>query len=77
MKNILTSIRGRGNFTWSQKKKPYALKLDKKLPLFGMPKHKRWVLIANYLDNSFIRNEMGFYLSEQIGMEWTVHGKFY
>ncbi|MBR1402905.1 MAG: CotH kinase family protein, partial [Treponema sp.] len=73
---VTTSIRGRGNSTWGQPKKPYALKLDKKQKIMGMPKHKRWVLIANYLDNSFMRNEMAFYLSEQVGLDWTVHGEF-
>ncbi len=73
---VKTSIRGRGNSSWIQPKKPYALKLDKKQQIMGMPKHKRWVLIANYLDNSFMRNEIAFYLSEQFGMDWTVHGEF-
>ena len=40
-----TSIRGRGNSTWSYPKKPYALKLDEKAEIFGMPKHKRWVYL--------------------------------
>ena len=69
-------IRGRGNSTWSQPKKPYAIKLGTKQEICGMPKHKRWVLIANYLDNSFMKNEMAFYLSEQIGMDYTVRGEF-
>ena len=73
---VKTSIRGRGNTTWNLPKKPYALKLDKKQKIMGMPKHKRWVLIANYLDNSFMRNEMAFYLSETFELDYTVHGKF-
>ncbi|HAJ97379.1 MAG TPA: hypothetical protein DCO72_06555, partial [Ruminococcus sp.] len=73
---VATSIRGRGNSTWEQPKKPYALKLGKKQKIMGMPKHKRWVLIANYLDNSFMRNEMAFYLSETFEMDYTVRGKF-
>ncbi|WP_294431398.1 CotH kinase family protein [uncultured Treponema sp.] len=73
---VKTSIRGRGNSTWVQPKKPYALKLDKKQKIMGMPKHKRWVLIANYLDNSFMRNEMAFYLSETFELDYTVRGKF-
>jgi len=76
IEEIKTNIRGRGNTTWSKKKKPYAIKLDKKKNILGMPKHKQWNLIANYLDNSFMRNEIAFYLSEQFGLEWTVHGKF-
>ena len=71
-----TSIRGRGNSTWEQPKKPYALKLDNKTEIMGMPKHKRWVLIANYLDNSFLKNHMAFYLSEKFEMDYTVRGEF-
>lgn len=74
--NMTMSIRGRGNTTWGQPKKPYAIKLDKKSEIMGMPKHKRWVLIANYLDNSFLKNHMAFFLSEQMDMDYTVRGKF-
>ena len=74
--DIEIEIRGRGNTTWSQPKKPYAIKLGKKQQICGMPKHKRWVLIANYLDNSFMKNEVAFYLSEQLGMDYTVRGEF-
>ena len=70
------SIRGRGNSTWGQAKKPFAIKLDKKQSICGMPKHKRWVLIANYLDNSFLKNSSAFILSEMLGMDYTVRGKF-
>lgn len=74
--NVSTSIRGRGNSTWAKAKKPYALKLDEKQKILGMPKHKRWVLIANYTDNSFLKNHMAFYMSEKFGMDYTVHGQF-
>ena len=47
-----TEIRGRGNSTWSQPKKPYRLKLDKKADVFGMGKSKHWVLLANSPDDS-------------------------
>ena len=73
---VKTSIHGRGNSTWVQPKKPYALKLDKKQKILGMQKHKRWVLIANYLDNSFIRNSMAFYLIGLFGLDYTVKGEF-
>lgn len=74
--NMATSIRGRGNSTWEQLKKPFALKLDKKNEIMGMPKHKRWVLIANYLDNSFLKNHMAFFMSDKLKMDYTVRGKF-
>lgn len=74
--NLTANIRGRGNSTWVQPKKPYALKFNKKTEIFNFSKHKRWVLIANYLDNSFMRNSMAFYLSDCFETEYTVHGDF-
>lgn len=73
---IQTSIKGRGNSTWSQPKKPFALKLDDKQKVLGMPKSKRWVLIANYLDNSFMRNSIAFYISDKVKADYTVRGEF-
>ena len=67
--NGATEIRGRGNSTWSQPKKPYRLKLDKKADLFGMGKSKHWVLLANYLDESLLRNTLAYDLSGAMGME--------
>lgn len=64
------SMKGRGNSTWLQSKKPYALKLDKKNEILGMPKHKRWVLLANHYDKSNIRTDLAFFMgnmSEAMG----------
>ena len=67
--NGVTEIRGRGNSTWGQPKKPYRLKLDKKTDLFGMGKSKHWVLLANYMDESLQRNTLAYNLSGAMGME--------
>ena len=61
-------ISGRGNSTWPMPKKPYKIKLDKKADLFGMGKHKRWVLLANYTDESLMRNTLAYRLSGDLGM---------
>ena len=71
-----TSIRGRGNSTWGYPKKPFALKLDSKSEILGMPSHKRWVLLANYMDRTHIRNHIAFEISRRTGLEWTVRGQF-
>ena len=71
-----TSIRGRGNSTWSFPKKPYALKLDKKAEILGMPKHKRWVLLANWLDRTLLRNRVAFQIALSTDMAWNPHGEF-
>jgi hypothetical protein len=73
--NATTSIRGRGNSTWWYPKKPYALKLDSKAEVLGMPKHKRWVLLANWMDRTLMRNDIAFEIARRI-MEWAPRGKF-
>lgn len=68
-------IRGRGNSTWEYPKKPYAIKLDKKAEVLGMPKHKRWVLLANYVDKTCIRNSVAFEIARRMeGLDWTPRG---
>jgi len=74
--NVL-QIRGRGNFTWDNfPKKPYALKLDKRSKILGMPKHKRWVLLANWQDRTLMRNDISFEIAKQTELSWTPRGYF-
>lgn len=58
-------IRGRGNTTWNWPKKPYKLKLPKKVDPFKTGKsEKEWVILAHDMDKSLIRNHLGFKVSE-------------
>lgn len=69
-------IKGRGNTTWQNPKKPYALKLGEKTTLFGMPKHKRWVLLAAYNDRSMIRTDLAFHLAQNYSnLRWKQDGQ--
>lgn len=70
------SIRGRGNNTWTFVKKPYALRLDKRAEILGMPEHKRWILLANYKDRTLMRNDAAFWLSKQTDLPYTIRGQF-
>ena len=72
----LDYIRGRGNGTWNMSKLPYKIKLAEKQDLFGMGKNKQWVLIANYFDNSMMRNWLTEWVGEQVGLEYTPQGVF-
>lgn len=70
-------VKGRGNSTWSAPKKPYAIKLDKKAGLFGMPKSKRWDLLANYYDKTTLRNAVTMEIAKRCsGLAWTPSGQF-
>jgi hypothetical protein len=71
-----TSIRGRGNSTWGYPKKPYNLKLDEKAEILGMPKHKRWSLLANWMDRTLLRNRVAFEIASYTDMDWNPSGEF-
>lgn len=66
-------IKGRGNWTWTGfEKKPYRLKLNNKTALLGLKKSKHFGLLAHADDwSSWMKNTMGFLLSEQMGLQWT------
>ena len=61
-------IKGRGNSTWNQTKKPFQIKFDKKQDLFGQGKAKKWILLANDLDRSQLRNDIGLTLASKNGI---------
>ena len=65
-------IRLRGNSTMNLPKKPYRIKLDEKLSLFGLDKAKSWVLLAEYLDPSALHNYTAFSLAQDAdGLSFT------
>lgn len=80
-------VRLRGNTTQEYPKKPFAMKFTSKKSVLGMPAHKRWVLLANWLDHSMIRNSVAFDIAHAIenawsanssiekGIPWNVHGQ--
>lgn len=80
-------VRLRGNTSQAYPKKPFAVKLTSKKKVLGMPSHKRWVLLANWLDHSMIRNAVAMDLAHAIeqawrknnsieqGIPWNVHGQ--
>ena len=65
------SIRGRGNSTWTWPKKPYLIKLDSKESLLGMPRHKRWILLANFMDRTMMRNLVAMKVASMTHLDWT------
>ena len=63
----------RGNTSQDYPKKPFAVKLTSKTGILGMPKHKRWVLLANWLDHSMIRNTVAFDIAHAMEDAWRKH----
>lgn len=64
---LAATIRGRGHSTWDWPKKPYKLKLNEKESLLGMEASKNWALIANYADESLLRNATAFAMADYLG----------
>ena len=71
------SIKGRGNSTWSFSKKPYNITLhvdqtydkkQKEVYIPGVKKCNKYCLLANYLDNSLVRNKIAMDLANQLGI---------
>ena len=86
MATTTCGFRLRGNTSQVYPKKPFAIKLTSKQGILGMPSHKRWVLLANWLDHSMIRNAVAFDIAHAIesawktgaiepGIPWNVHGQ--
>lgn len=69
-------IKGRGNSSWAQPKKPYRLKFDEKIALLGEHKDKSWVLVANYSDKSMLRNALSYFMGKVSNLEWTPSSHF-
>ena len=77
---LTMEIKGRGNYSWTGfDKKPYRIKLTDGQPLLGMVKSKHFALLAHADDakdkKGYMRNAVGFQLSEMIGMAWTPDAK--
>lgn len=70
------NVKGRGNSSWLQAKKPYAIKLNKKAEVLGMPSHKRWCLLSNCW-GYFFGNLMGYELGRRTeSIPWSPSGQY-
>lgn len=73
----LKNIKGRGNSTWNYDKKPYQIKLSEKVDLLETgDKSERastWVLLANYVDETHLRNVLAYGLAAEMGMPYSPH----
>lgn len=70
------TVKGRGNSTWLVDKKPYALKFENKVSLIDEPKDKSWVLLANHLDKTMLRNHLAFYMGNMSNLDYTPRSHF-
>ena len=64
-------IRGRGNSSWENPKKPYRLKFSKKVSLCGLNNAKNYVLLANYVDPTLMLNSVASKIAQMLELPYT------
>lgn len=69
-------VKGHGNANWNQVKKPYQFKFSNKTSLFSLKPSKKWVLLANYLDRSYLRTDIAYYLERILDEYCALNGNF-
>lgn len=72
----LKSIKGRGNSTWMNPKKPYNIKFDDKTSVLGMPEAKKWALLACYYDLGMLHNPIAWEIAENMGLTFNSEYRF-
>ncbi|MBO6062234.1 MAG: CotH kinase family protein, partial [Clostridia bacterium] len=71
------SVKGRGNTSWGQPKKPYSIKLSSKASLLDIPKTKKYAIVPSYSDDSLVRNWMTYKASLLLsGIEYVPKCEF-
>ncbi len=71
-----STMKGRGNYSWSFKRKSYTLKLGSSTDLCGMGASKKYALVSQDYDKSFMRNALAQYIGKEFkNMAWTPDSK--
>ena len=68
----IAHFKTRGKSTFKFNKKPYELKLASKASPGGMTAGKTWILLANYMDVSLLRNQVVLDMAREIGMPYAL-----
>lgn len=64
-------VRARGHSTFRHPKKPYALRLPDAESLCGLERSTDWLLLANFLDHSLLRNTLALAIARTTSVPFT------
>ena len=67
----LETIKGRGNLTWLDAKKPYSLELSQEADILSLGKASRWILLSNSHDHSHLRNKIALDMAQAVNMLYS------
>ncbi|MDR0913898.1 MAG: CotH kinase family protein [Oscillospiraceae bacterium] len=68
-------FKGRGNSTWGKNKKPYNINFNDTIDLNGLA-GKKFSMLANYQDSSFVRNRVLYDMADEIGLPYSPDSRF-
>ncbi|MBQ3073936.1 MAG: CotH kinase family protein, partial [Ruminococcus sp.] len=71
----IKKIKGRGNSTWGETKKPFNITYKDNVQVDGM-KGKKWSLLANAKDGSLLRNRLVYDMANEISMVYACDSRF-
>lgn len=70
------TIKGRGNTTWKEPKKPFRISFSESQDLLGLGKSRKWALLANNLDDTLMRNDVAMYISGLLDARMSLKGEY-
>ncbi len=73
----IEAIHCRGNSSFDDtEKKSYTVKLAQKADLFGMGEAKKWILTANALDDTLLRNTTAYTIARLLNLAYTPEAQY-
>ena len=72
----MKKITGRGNSSWLEDKRSYTVTLAEEAGLAGMPPAKKWVLQANALDATRMRNKLTYDMAHDLGLQYAIDSAY-
>lgn len=75
--NDIEYIKTRGNSSFYYfEKKPYQIKLHREASLLGMPSAEKWILLANSIDSTLLKNDIVLRYAQQYTSVPSVRGEY-
>ena len=72
----MSTLKGRGNSTWTYEKRPYSLTLSSDGNLLNMGDATNWILLANAYDETNLRNKLVLDMATRVGLEGTPESRW-
>ncbi|MBR3987927.1 MAG: CotH kinase family protein, partial [Clostridia bacterium] len=69
-------LKGRGNTTWDESKKPFNVTFKNEISIDGMDSFDKWSLLANAKDDSLLRNRLVYDMANEVNMEYACDSRF-